>query len=167
VDGDGHIGVAVIDKTVYVKPFGYATQANSLGLPGFIKSMYRQGCTSVTFDLSDCEAMDSTFLGVVAEAAMTGPQHRGKNVLFLNAGEKAREELDMIGLTSLVAFKECEPPDELELSEVDFVHMPDDERARLKEVKRLHERLISLNDRNEANFQSFVEMLGEELRSQQ
>lgn len=60
----------MIERTVYLKPFGFATQQNSLGIPDFVSAMFRAGCNSVSFDLACCRGMDSTFLGVIAYAAM-------------------------------------------------------------------------------------------------
>lgn len=165
MEEDGRILVAVFGRTIYVKPMGHATQENCLGLPDFIKSMFRQGCTKVTFDLGECNAMDSTFLGVVASAAMSSSSGEDKGVLILNASEDAKHEFEMIGLTSVIAFKEeeCEVPSELELSQIDFVHLPNDERERIARIKEMHEQLVELNERNRQNFQSFIDMLESEL----
>ncbi|MBS3763772.1 MAG: STAS domain-containing protein [Planctomycetes bacterium] len=166
MNADGKIKVAVLGSTVYIKPLGYATQDNSLGLPGFLQAMSRQGCKQAIFDLADCQAMDSTFLGVIASAAMSCVRGDAKNVLILNANEEARRELQLVGLLPKVALKEeeCELPEEIEFSQVDFVHLPNDERERVKRIKELHEELIKLNERNKENFASFVEMLNKELQ---
>ncbi|MFP4175771.1 MAG: STAS domain-containing protein [Candidatus Brocadiia bacterium] len=163
---DGRILVAVFDKTIYVKPMGHATQENCLGLPDFIKAMFREGCNNVTFDLENCNAMDSTFLGVVASAGMACSNQQGKGVLVVNADQSARQEFEMIGLTPVLAFRDepCEPPPELELSHIDFCHLPNDERERIKTIKEMHEELIELNERNRQNFQGFIDILDEELQ---
>ena len=157
--------VAVVGKTVYVKPFGYATQRTCLGLPDFLRAMLREGCTSVAFDLAQCDGMDSTFLGVIASAALSGMEPPGKRVIMLNAGEHVRRELHMIGLMDYLAFSSegCQPPRSLKLSRIDFVHLPATERERLQRIKDLHEELIKLNEKNRRNFGPFVKMLGEEL----
>jgi hypothetical protein len=167
---DGEILVAVVDKTIYVKPFGYATQQNALGLPDFISAMFREGCKSVTLDLAECEGMDSTFFGVIAAAAMSpnsGRGEHGKGVLIINADAEAREQLGRIGLLPVVSIKEapCDSPPDLQLSEIDFVHLPKTEEERLRKIKQLHEELVKLNERNRRNFGSFIEMLDKELES--
>lgn len=157
--------VAVVAKTVYVKPFGYATQRTCLGLPDFLSAMLREGCTSVAFDLAQCGGMDSTFLGVIASAALSGMEPQGKRVVMLNAGEHARRDLRMIGLLGYLAFpgESCQPPRGLKLSRIDFVHLPSTERERLQTIRDLHEALIKLNEKNRRNFGPFVKMLGDEL----
>ena len=157
--------VAVLDRTVYVRPFGYATQKDCLGLPDFLKAMFREGCVNVAFDLGETVGMDSTFLGVIASAAMPGPRTGEKSVVVLNADEHARRELRTIGLVGVIALRDepYEPPADVELSEVDFVHLPGTERERLIRIKELHEGLVKLNDKNKRNFGAFVKMLDEEL----
>ena len=165
---EGRIEVAVVGKTVYVKPTGYATQNNSLGLPDFLNAMFRQGCSSVTFDLADCRGMDSTFLGVIASAAMSRIVSKSKAVVVLNADERARWELRLIGLLPAIAMRQepVELPKKLKLAEVDFVHFPSNARARVKKIKELHEELIKLNERNKKQFAGFVEMLDVELQDE-
>jgi hypothetical protein len=161
---DDHIEVAVIDRTVYLKPFGFGTQQNSLGIPDFLNAMFRAGCTNVAFDLAECKGADSTFLGVIATAAT----HRrpGKTVVILNAGEQLLRQLRRIGLLPLVSVLEesAEPPADIQLRRIDFVHFPKTEYQKLQTVKRLHEQLVRLNEKNRRLFGSFVQMLEEELR---
>ncbi len=160
------IEVAVIERTVYLKPFGYATQQNSLGIPDFLTAMYRAGCSNVAVDLADCKGMDSTFLGCVAVAATAGPRRRGKCVVVLNATENLVRQLRRIGLLPLVSLHEgeAEPPADLQLRRVDFVHFPKTEHQRVEKVKFLHEQLTELNEKNRQLFGPFIQMLEEELR---
>jgi anti-anti-sigma regulatory factor len=162
---EDRIEVAVIDKTVYVKPVGSATQDNCLGLPHFLTTMYRQGCLGVTFDLKDCHSIDSTFLGVIATAAISQGGHGRKRVVVLNADERVKHELSMVGLMSVVAVKAeaVEPPEGLKLKHVDFVHFPANERKRIEMIRDLHQEMVKMNEKNRELFSSFVEMLNEEL----
>jgi hypothetical protein len=162
---EDRIDVAVIDKTVYVKPVGCATQDNCLGLPHFLTTMYRQGCVSVTFDMKHCHSIDSTFLGVVATAAISQDGRGRKKVVVLNADERVKHELSMVGLMSVVAVKlePVDPPEELQLKQVDFVHFPANERKRIEMIRDLHQEMVKMNQKNTELFSDFVEMLNEEL----
>jgi hypothetical protein len=165
---EDHIEVAVIDKTVYLKPFGCATQQNSLGIPDFLKAMFRAGCFYVAFDLGACRGMDSTFLGVIADAASSNPHGQGKTVVILNAGEPLVQLMRRIGLLSLVTIgsEKIEPPARIQLRQIDFVHFPKTEYQKLQTVRRLHEQLVLLNEKNKRLFGPFLSMLEEELQSQ-
>jgi hypothetical protein len=159
--------VAIIDKNVYLKPFGLASQDNSLGVPDFLSAMFRAGCKSVTFDLEECTGMDSTFLGVVASAASAAPHMPGRNVVILNASVSSVGQLQRIGLLSMVCLHQeaVEPPPGLELREIDFMHFPKTEYQRLERILQLHQELAQLNEKNQQNFGSFLAMLAEELRN--
>jgi hypothetical protein len=160
-----HIEVAVIERTVYLKPFGFATQGNSLGIPDFVGAMFRAGCNSVTFDLAHCKGMDSTFLGVMAEAAMARVRGRGRTVMVLNADEMLARQLRRIGLLPLICLHEgkVDLPDGVELRQIDFLHFPKTEYQRIQKVKELHERLAEMNECNRLLFGPFLQMLEEEL----
>lgn len=166
---DSHIEVAIVGKTVYLKPFGLATQDNSLGIPDFLEAMFRAGCRDVVFDLEDCRGMDSTFLGVVADAATAMPRVPGKTVVVLNADERACRQLKRIGLMPLICLHpgEVEPPAELQFRKIDFVHLPKTEKERLQKIKELHQQLADLNEKNKKTFAPFIEMLEEELEQEQ
>ncbi len=162
---EGEILVAVFNDTIYVKPFGFATQENALGLPDFLSTMLRKGTRKITFDLQECAVMDSTFLGVIASAALDHVHGSKKNVLIINSDERARRQVRNLGLTGVVALKAepCDPPPDLQLSRIDFFHLPKSEKERLERIKDMHEQLVHLNARNRQNFGAFIEMLDEEL----
>ena len=164
-----YIGVLIVNKgakSIYLRPVGYATQDNSLGIPDFLECMFRQGCVRVAVDLKDCLAMDSTFLGVIADAATNLPRRAGKPVLILNAAERDIKEFRTVGLLQLVNVVEhpIEIPEGVEFMKADFVHFPSTERERIERVKYLHEQLVKLNERNKKVYGSFISMLQDELK---
>ena len=129
--------------------------------------MFRAGCLFVVFDLQDCKGMDSTFLGVIADAATAG-RHRGeaKTAVIVNADEANVRQLRRVGLLSLVKLHEghVDQPEKLELSQVDFIHLPGTEHQRLERIRDLHEQLAKLNEKNRRTFGPFLTMVEEELR---
>jgi hypothetical protein len=163
---EGRLEVAVLGKSVYLRPHGFATQRNSLGIPDFLDAMFRVGCSCVVFDLVDCEGTDSTFLGVIADAATALPHRRGKTVVVLNPGPNVRRQIRRVGLRPLVCLCEEEVgvPEDLQLREMDFVNLPKNQFDRLQRIRHLHEQLIKLNEGNRALFGPFLEMLDEELK---
>jgi hypothetical protein len=164
---EDHIDVAIIDRTVYLKPVGFGSQHNSLGIPNFLSAMFRAGCSYVAFDLSECKGMDSTFMGVIAAAATATPHRPGKTVIVLNAGEPLLRQLKRIGLLPLIHLRDedADLPAEIQLRQIDFLHFPKTENQRLEKVKFLHEQLAQLNDKNRQLFGPFIRMLEEELEA--
>ena len=142
-----------------------ATQENGLGIPDFLRAVFRLGCRHVVFDLGQCTGMDSTFLGVVADAATALPQTPGKTVLVLNASERLVALLQRIGLVPLISLHAgaATPPDCIQFRQIDFVHFPATEVERLTKIKDLHQKLCQLNEKNRRLFGSFITMLEEEL----
>ncbi len=165
---EDRIEVAIIDKTVYLKPFGCATQRNSLGVPDFLRAMFRAGCVYVAFDLAECKGMDSTFLGVIADATMCNPHKAGKTVVIFNASDALIQLLRRIGVLPMVslAAANVEAPVPIHLRQIDFVHFPKTEYQKLQTVRRLHDQLVQLNEKNRQLFGPFLVMLEEELQSQ-
>lgn len=166
---EDHIEVAIVGKTVYLKPIGLASQQNSLGIPDFLEAMFRAGCRDVVFDLEECTGMDSTFLGVIADAATAVPRIPGKTVIVVNASERACRQLCRIGLMPLICVHEGKValPGELQFREIDFVHFPKTETERLQKIKELHKQLAELNEKNRKTFGAFIEMLEEELQQRE
>ncbi len=160
--------IAIVGKTVYLKPIGMATQQNCLGIPDFLETMFRIGCRHVVFDLAQCTGMDSTFLGVIADAATALPQVPGKTVLVINAGERSVSLLRRIGLVPLINLHcgQASPPEELEFRQIDFVHFPRTETERITRIKDLHKKLAEMNEKNRRTFGTFITMLEEELAQQ-
>jgi hypothetical protein len=160
--------IAIVGKTVYLRPIGMATQQNSLGIPDFLRAVFRMGCRHVVFDLAQCKGMDSTFLGVVADAATALPQTPGKTVLVLNASERLVSLLRRVGLVPLISLHEgvVTPPDCIQFRQIDFVHFPATDVERLTKIKDLHQKLCQLNEKNRRTFGSFITMLEEELGQQ-
>lgn len=160
------IEVAIIDQSVYLKPCGYATQDNSLGIPDFVDAMLRSGCMFVLFDLEECKGMDSTFLGVIADAATAAPHREGKTAIIVNADENALRQLKRIGLLPLVKVRNerIEQPQGLEMRRIDFVHFPKTETQRIQKIRQLHEQLAELNEKNRQTFGPFLTMIQEEMQ---
>jgi len=159
------IEVAILGKCVYLKPRGFASQRNSLGIPEFLDGMFGTGCTHAVFDLSECRGMDSTFLGVIADAATALPRRRGKTVIVLNVNERGRRQLRRVGLLPLIRVieKEVKPPEPLDLRKMDFVDLPRTQYEKLKKIRDLHQQLVRLNEGNRELFGAFIEMVEEEL----
>jgi hypothetical protein len=113
--------------------------------------------------------MDSTFLGVVADAATALPHTDAKTAVIINASEERLTQLRRIGLMSLVKVRDekVPPPENVELTSIDFVHFPKTEMQRLSKIKNLHEKLVKLNDKNRRTFGPFIKMLDEEMAERQ
>jgi anti-anti-sigma factor len=145
---------------VIVRIDGRACFQNSACLRDFISEMVRQGKTKFVIDFQQCTSMDSTFLGVLAGAALqlkkaTPPG----NLVLARVGPRNLELIRNLGLHRLLTvdagdfpmnFDNCRDPlqcgDRSEL-----------EHARL--VLEAHENLVTADESNRSKFQDVLAFL--------
>jgi len=158
----GFYEVAIAKHAAYVRVYGLATMNNSLCLRDFIEKALAVGRTFIIVDLAHCTGMDSTFMGLLAGAAMSEQNGKSPGVAAVNAGGPLLELLKSVGLTELI-FVEPEP---FNAPDFEFARLeePSGEDARLALVRSAHEHLIKLSDHNEEVFGPLVAALEMEMR---
>lgn len=146
---------------VVVRIDGRACFQNSAGLREFVTGMIKQGKTRFVVDLQQCASMDSTFLGVLAGAAMElrkATDNQGSFILS-RVGQRNLELLRNMGLHRLLTvdcgdfqmnFDKCDQP--LEPGKLDEL-----ENARM--VLEAHENLVSADEKNRSKFQDVMDFL--------
>jgi len=140
---------------------GRATFKISRELREYALKRLREGAVSITFDLSECRGMDSTFMGVLA---MLGLQARGKAaIIIVNASEHHRELLDGIGISRLFQFSDEAIP------EVNWHNLCGAATA-VRDMGQLadtildaHKTLMNVSADNVPKFKDVVDMLSTEL----
>ena len=142
---------------VVVRVDGRACFQNSGCLRDFISELLRQGRRRFVLDFQNCESMDSTFLGVLAGAALelrkTVP--RGSLVLA-RVGERNFELIRNLGLHRLLIvdagdFTQCVSKCDTVLAGVQPTEL---ESARL--VLEAHENLVAVDESNRNKFQDVL-----------
>lgn len=145
---------------VLVRIEGRASFQNSSCLHDFFQEMTRQGKARFIVDFDHCTSMDSTFLGVLAGAALLlrkkTPPGR---MVFARVGERNLELIRNLGLHRLVTVdagnfpmsfgQPSTPLQECERSEIDS--------ARL--VLEAHENLVATDESNRGKFQDVLSFL--------
>ena len=145
---------------VLVRIEGRASFANSGGLKDFFTEMTRQGKTRFVVDFQQCASMDSTFLGVLAGAAIELRRKTPPGTLTLTrVGERNLELIRNLGLHRLTTVDagnfalnfggEAQPLDAKARTEI--------ESARL--VLEAHESLVTADADNAAKFQDVLAFL--------
>jgi anti-anti-sigma factor len=140
---------------VVVRIDGRASFQNSAGLKDFVGEMIRQHKARFVFDFQHCASMDSTFLGVLAGAALELRKAGGK-LIVSRAGQRNLELIRNLGLHRLLtvdagdyemSFTKCDQPlTNPERSEL--------EQARL--VLEAHENLVAADESNRTKFQDVL-----------
>ena len=114
-------------------------------------------------DLSECTAMDSTFMGVLTMTALKGAKS-GKKVEILGAGDPLKKLLHDLGVGRLFDFKGVEeaPPDllrSLEAASPDATPLHGAET-----VKEAHESLVAADSENAGRFESVIKFAEDDVR---
>lgn len=152
---------------VLVRIEGRASFQNSACLHDFVEEMLRQGKARFVVDFQRCTSMDSTFLGVLAGAALALRKKSPPGSLVLaRIGTRNLELIRNLGLHRLLSVdsgavpagsnshgKTLDCPDRGEL-----------ENARL--VLEAHENLINADENNRGKFQDVLAFLKSRMEQQ-
>jgi len=145
---------------VVVRIDGRASFQNSACLRDFVAEMLHRGKTRFVLDFQNCASMDSTFLGVLAGAALelkkTAPE--GSFVLA-RVGPRNLELIRNLGLHRLLLVDAGEFPMNFDKCDtaLECKVRPEIETARL--VLEAHENLVNLDEANRNKFQDVLAFL--------
>ena len=145
---------------VVIRIDGRASFQNSGCLRDFITEMLARGKTRFVLDFQHCASMDSTFLGVLAGAAIELRKSAPTGSLVVTrVGQRNLELMRNLGLHRLLtidagdfpmSFQKCDTPlQEKRCSEV--------ENARM--VLEAHENLVNADETNRSKFQDVMAFL--------
>lgn len=149
------------DGIVQIRIIGRASLKISRELREFGLHVIDEDLRTITVDLSECEGMDSTFMGVLAMIALKG---RGRAEFFIvNADEDHRRLLNGIGVGRLWHFAEAK----VEKADWQNLCKAATEAADMDElgptVLEAHRTLMDLEPENIPVFQDVVDLLAEEV----
>lgn len=145
---------------VVVRIEGRASFANSGILKEFIAQMIRQGKARFVIDFAACTSMDSTFLGVLAGAALELRRQTPPGTLTLaRVGERNLELIRNLGLHRLAIVDAGAFPMDFKggAQALDTKAKNEVESARL--VLEAHENLVNADSANAAKFQDVLAFL--------
>jgi len=146
---------------VIIRIQGRACVTNSASLRDFIAQMIGQDKTRFVLDFSDCASMDSTFLGVLAGAALEVRRHQPPgNLVLCRVGRRNLELLRNLGLHRLLTVDAGDFPMEFgqDAAPLAGTRMVGDvETARL--ILEAHENLIAADPNNQRKFQDVLAFL--------
>ncbi|MDQ5977861.1 MAG: anti-sigma factor antagonist [Verrucomicrobiota bacterium] len=147
---------------VVVRIEGRASFLNSAAVKDFFTAMIGQGKTRYAVDFKGCASMDSTFLGVLAGAAiqlrkLTPPG----SLTLVRVGERNLELIRNLGLHRLATVDTGGNVAEGALNELDARKLGEIEGAKL--VLEAHENLVATDPENATKFQDVLAFLRNQL----
>jgi anti-anti-sigma factor len=162
-----NILVATVDRTVCVKLEGRANFASSVDFKRLVNELHEAGKEKFVIDLSACQIMDSTFLGMLAGLGMRlssedlPPAERP--IELLNPSERVADLIDNLGVTNLFHVVHGDSPDD-----VQYAAAAEGEKPTKLDLSRncleAHEILMDLNPDNVAKFKDVAKFFAEEVR---
>lgn len=146
-----------------VRVAGRANFAAGPGLRRVLETLTAMHPRHLVFDLSQCQQMDSTFLGVLSGVAERFHNGQGAAVELVNPNERITALLESLGVAHLFHTRsgEVRLPAQARAWPMDFGAPT---KLELKETSlAAHEELIGLNAANEARFAELTRTLREDL----
>ncbi len=145
---------------VLVRIEGRASFQNSACLHDFVDEMLRRGRTRFVLDFQRCTSMDSTFLGVLAGAAMKLRKKTPPGSLVLaRVGLRNLELVRNLGLHRLLTVDAGEQPLAFTTPPMP---LPCGDRSELENARLVleaHENLVSVDENNRGKFQDVLAFL--------
>ncbi len=146
---------------VVVRIEGRASFQNSPSLQQFLAEMRRQGRRRYVIDFQACASMDSTFLGVLAGAALElrklGPD---SSMIVCRVGERNLELIRNLGLHRLLTVDDGRAV--AELRQAGEALMPQKRLNELENARMVlaaHENLVAADETNRVKFQDVLSFL--------
>jgi anti-anti-sigma factor len=141
--------------SIYVKAKGHIRAAICTGLRDLVYARLEQpGINNVYIDLSECDYMDSTFMGLIVSFKKKMSANSRGNVHIVKANEVCLGLLKTIGLTRLVT---------VDNADIDFPPFMEDivekDKATAQFILDVHENLMDISDENKNRFSSLKSVL--------
>ena len=146
---------------VVVRIEGRASFQNSTALRDFIVEMLARGKTRFVLDFQHCTSMDSTFLGVLAGAAIELrklERDKAGSLVVTRVGPRNLELLRNLGLHRLLTIDDGSAPN-LDKCDKPLEAKKCSEIDNARQVLEAHENLVSADEANRSKFQDVLAFL--------
>ncbi|MCE3252919.1 MAG: anti-sigma factor antagonist [Cellvibrio sp.] len=154
----GQILVADHNGVYVIKMVGDVRLTLCISFDQFIDAMFKsENFTSVLFDLSDAEAIDSTTLGLMAKISILGQDRRGIVPVILASNPSIQRILQTMGFGDI--FTIIDKLDAPVLAQQPLNCINCDEQEVKEKVLEAHKILMGLNANNADTFRNLVNML--------
>lgn len=144
---------------VVVRIEGRASFQNSACLRDFMAEMARQGRRRFVLDFLHCTSMDSTFLGVLAGAALELRKQADASFVLARLGPRNLELIRNLGLHRILTVDAPEGGLDFEVCDRPLSSGEHSEQENTRLVLEAHENLIAADEHNRAKFQDVLTFL--------
>ncbi|MDF9828258.1 anti-sigma B factor antagonist [Ereboglobus sp. PH5-10] len=144
---------------VVIRITGRASFQNSATINDFISECMRQGKTRFVIDFQDCESMDSTFLGVLAGAALKLRKCDSGSLVLARMGKRNLELARNLGLQHLATVECGDFPMNFGAPNTPLSARAMTELDHARLALEAHENLLAADEGNRSKFQDVVAFL--------
>ncbi len=145
---------------VVVRIDGRACFQNSMCLRDFISEMLVRGKTRFVLDFQNCTSMDSTFLGVLAGAALElRKSNKDASLVVTKVGQRNLELMRNLGLHRLLAVESGDASAAAPKNDAGLECKPQSEVENARHVLEAHENLVKADEANRTKFQDVLAFL--------
>lgn len=165
------LSVWVGDAVVCIKIAGRASFQSSVDFKSLILGLRQQGRRHFVLDLTDCQLMDSTFLGVLAGLGLRFSQENDSAgpacISLFNPSSRIFDLIENLGIDHLFQVLTRPPPAEGALEPVAPASAPVDRKEISRTCLEAHQLLMAINPANIPKFKDVTRFLEEDLKKSQ
>lgn len=156
------IEVAEHERTAYIRVRGRATFMLASDFKQYVSMQVEQRQRGVLVDLSECETIDSTFIGTITSLSLKYRKTHPGCIKLFNISSHVREIMDTLGLTNILDVVNSNEFDSVQFSEMTPGTHDRVDVARL--MLDAHQTLSGISNENELEFKNVVEYLQKQLK---
>jgi anti-anti-sigma factor len=149
------------NNTIYVKAVGHITAPICFGLRQRVFNRFeeKKEIKAIYVDLSECEYMDSTFMGLLIGFNKKLFALNTKNVCILKPSPESINHLGELGLDKILLFSDekIQFPDDMEV-------ISQKEKVSAEFILKAHENLIEISEDNRKRFKIVQELLSKQIK---
>jgi anti-anti-sigma regulatory factor len=157
---DCKVEIGTFKSTLCFSVSGYGTFKEATRISQFLKHILKNNHFShITFDLQDCEKMDSTFMGIIASLACEEESENSVKIQISHCEGVALSCLSDLGLTEFIPLIKDK---DFDLDDYNFVPLDDIDIAEQDHhdvIYASHSVLSSLNESNRVKFSAVLKAL--------
>jgi anti-anti-sigma factor len=171
-NGTASLSVWVGDKIVCIKIAGRASFQSSVDFKTLINTLREQGHKRFVLEVSECQLMDSTFLGVLAGLGLKFSDdrngHEPASLELLNPSDRVFDLIENLGIEHLFRIhKGAAAPVHGQLNPVEKQAGTSDRKETTRTCLEAHRLLMEINPANVAKFKDVTKFLEEDLKKQE
>lgn len=162
-----NLSVWVGDDLICIRIAGRASFQCSVDFKTLINTLRQKGHTRFVLDLSNCQLMDSTFLGVMAGLGLKFQELNGEGpatIELWNPSTRISDLLENLGIGHLFIVVRGDIPELTALRQADPVTCDADRKETTRTCLEAHRTLMEVNPANVGKFKDVARFLEEDLK---